>query len=346
LTRTERGNRPKNLERNSGAVSSWPELRFLSPIADTQARVSERRKRREAERAARKAAEKQRKAEVRRDAEGRAHLFVIHRDARGRPARLSLSRPLFHDDWQNGVTVAAASTAYGMLGQAPTLEGSVALGRNAMSATSKLAEAALSSSPAGELACRPGCAHCCHQAVGVSPPEVFVIHDHLLATRTPAELEAFDQRLRSADERTRGMSLTERLSPELPCPFLEQGRCSIYEVRPLACRGKNSLDATACERTLFEPEARADFISGKLAVPCYREPIRAFHAVSAGVQLALEELLRLHAEPLELTAAMRVLRDDPESVPRRWLSGEDPFAQARGGDASDDPRLRELSGRR
>ena len=117
-------------------------------------------------------------------------------------------------------------------------------------------------------------------------------------------------------------------------------------MRPLACRGKNSLDAAACERTLRDPEARAEFTAGKLAVPCYREPIRAFHAVAAGVQLALEELHRLHARPLELTAAMRVLRDDPEGIPQRWLVGEDPFAEARGGDPSDDPRIRELSGRR
>jgi hypothetical protein len=182
--------------------------------------------------------------------------------------------------------------------------------------------------------------------VGVSPPEVLAIHDHLLATRSTEELDAFDRRLRVADETTRGLSLAQRLSPDLPCPFLEQGECSIYEVRPLACRGKNSLDASACERTLREPEARADFMAGKLAVPCYREPIRAFHAVAAGMQLALEELHRLHAEPLELTAAMRLLRDDPEGVPRRWLGGEDPFAPARGGDTSDDPRIRELSGRR
>jgi Fe-S-cluster containining protein len=232
-----------------------------------------------------------------------------------------------------------------MLSQAPTVEGAAALGRNAMAATSKIAEAALSGSANG-LACRAGCAHCCYQAVGVSPPEALAIHEHLLATRSTEELDALDRRLRDADEKTRGMGLTERLSPELPCPFLEEGACSIYEVRPLACRGKNSLDAAACERTLHDAEARRAFIAGKLAVPCYREPIRAFHAVAAGLQLALEELHRLHAEPLELTAAMRLLRGDPEGVPRRWLAGEDPFEPARGGDTSDDPRIRELSGRR
>jgi hypothetical protein len=62
------------------------------------------------------------------------------------------------------------------------------------------------------------------------------------------------------------------------------------------------------------------------------------------MQLAVHELHGLAMLPLELTAAMRVALDDPEAVPRRWLAGEDPFAAARGGDTTADPRIRELAG--
>jgi hypothetical protein len=48
--------------------------------------------------------------------------------------------------------------------------------------------------------------------------------------------------------------------------------------------------------------------------------------------------------PLELTAAMRIMADDPETVSQQWLGGKDPFAAARGGDNSADPRIRKLSG--
>ena len=81
-----------------------------------------------------------------------------------------------------------------------------------------------------------------------------------------------------------------------------------------------------------------------MSVPCYLEPIRAFHAVTAGLQLALDQLQGLEVLPLELTAAMRIMADDPDTVPQQWLGGKDPFAAARGGDNSDDPRIRELSG--
>jgi hypothetical protein len=151
--------------------------------------------------------------------------------------------------------------------------------------------------------------------------------------------------VRAADDATRGMTAAERQSPALPCPFLEEGRCSIYEARPLSCRGTNSLDAAACERTLRDPEARAEFLAGALSLPCYLEPIRAFHAVTAGLQLGLGELHGLAVAPLELTAAMRIMADDPEGVPARWLAGEDPFEPARGGDNTDDPRIAAMAGR-
>jgi hypothetical protein len=177
-------------------------------------------------------------------------------------------------------------------------------------------------------------------------PEVFAIYQHLRATRTPVELASIVAHIRAVDDRTRGMTSADRVSPELPCPFLAQERCSIYEARPLACRGANSLDAAACERTLRDPDTRAQFLAGTFSVPCYLEPIRAFHAVTAGLQLAVHELHGLRMLPLELTAAMRILVDDPDAVPREWLAGADPFAAARGGDVTNDPLVRQLAGRR
>jgi Fe-S-cluster containining protein len=283
-------------------------------------------------------------APVRRDAQGRAHL-VIHHDEQGVPLRLVLSRPLFNQAWQNQVALSAADTAHGLLAAGHTPEQAVELGRSAMDGTSKIIDGLLRGAADRRLACRAGCAHCCHQQVGVSVPEVLAIYDHLRRTCARDDLEATVARIRDADDGTRGMTATERLSPDLPCPFLTDDRCSIYQVRPLACRGTNSLDEAACERNLRDPVARARFLAGEVSTPAYLEPIRAFHAVTAGLQLALDDLHGLEVAPLELTAAMRVLIDDPEGVPLRWLAGQDPFAAARGGDNSDDPRIRELIGR-
>lgn len=285
------------------------------------------------------------RAPFHRDRQGRTHL-IVHRGPQGRIKDITLSQPLFNDGWQNDVAVAAAKTVHEFWADGRSLDKAIELGRNAMAATSKIAEGALGRSPERRPACQSGCSHCCYQAVGVSPPEVFAIYDHLLATRTPDQLDADVRRIRDADDKTRGMTSAERLSPDLPCPFLQDEQCSIYEVRPLACRGANSLDAAACERNLRDPVARREFLAGTAAVPCFLEPIRTFHAVTAGMQLALQELHGLQVLPLELTAAMRTMIDEPETVPERWLAGEDPFKSARGADNTNNPLFRELSGRR
>lgn len=284
-------------------------------------------------------------AAVRRDGRGRTHL-VIRRDASGREVGLALAAPLFEETWQNEVALGAAASAHARLADGHTFDNAAAIGRDAMAGTSTIADGALARAPERPPACRAGCAHCCHQAVGVTPPEVFAIYDHLRETRTPRDLEAVLARVRAADDRTRGMPAAERISADLPCPFLRDERCSIYEVRPLSCRGTNSLDAAACERNLRDPAAHAEFVAGRASVPCYIEPIRAFHAVTAGVQLALDELHGLEAQPLELTAAVRLVADDPDGVAMQWLGGKHPFAPARGGDNTDDPNIGPLSGRR
>jgi len=309
--------------------------------------VSDKRKQKAARRAARKhAARKKQLGRAYRDASGRTHL-VVHRDPLGNVQGLTLAAPLFRERWQNEVATGAANTSHGMFASEASLEAAVALGQSVMEGTSTIVDGVLARAADGQrLACQLGCAHCCYQPVGVTAPEVFAIHDHLRARLSPDALAAVAERVHAADASARGKSAAERLSPELPCPFLQQDRCSIYEVRPLACRGKNSLDAEACERTLHDPSERAALLAGQRSVPCFLEPIRAFHAVSAGLQLALHELYHLRVAPLDLTAAMRVLLDDPEGVPERWLRGEDPFQAARGADVTGDPLIRELSGSR
>lgn len=79
-------------------------------------------------------------------------------------------------------------------------------------------------------ACRSGCSDCCSISVGV--------------LRTEAE----------AISRFTGRPMVEADGPEIgvrladlfvgrPCTFLKEGKCSIYPVRPLACRGQFNLDS-------------------------------------------------------------------------------------------------------
>jgi Fe-S-cluster containining protein len=269
---------------------------------------------------------KKHKHVARRAADGRVHL-ALHRDAAGN-SHLTLSTPVFADAWQNEVTLGAANTTLAMLGEAPSAELVVALAERAMAATSRLTEGLLSRASQGSVACKAGCDHCCHQSVGATAPEVFAIAAHLRSALTTEQLEAFKTQLTARAKLTRGLSADERFSPELPCLFLSQGSCSIYEVRPLVCRGMNSLDAVECERRLRDPEARAEFLALGAAGHCYLEPIRAAQSVSAGLQLGIAELYGLDMRPLDLTAALELLLSSTSALEGSWLRGGRPLETA------------------
>jgi Fe-S-cluster containining protein len=261
-----------------------------------------------------------------RDDGGRLHLSV-HRDAATGRRRLALDAALFDERWQDDVALSAAVTATEVLGDEPTLDRVLDLTRRAMAATSRLVDGFLAHAPVGSVACKAGCDHCCHVVVGVTAPEALVIVEQLKRSRSAPELARLMARIAAAHKRTRGLSSSERFRPEYPCVFIEGGRCSIYEARPLACRGMNSLDATECESRLRDPDARAEFAE-KGGGHLFVEPIRAFRAVSGGLQLALLELYHLDMRPLDLTAAMHLLLQTRHSLADRWMAGQRPFESA------------------
>lgn len=287
----------------------------------------------------------------------RVHLRLVSDPASGEQ-RLELAAPVFAEDWQNRLTLATANTAFGLLRQERSAASASHLGKKAMDATSTLTSSLLGRAPAGALACRPGCSHCCHQRVGVTVPEALAVASTLVATRTAAELRELRTRIERAYAATRGLTRDERNSPKHPCPLLEDGLCSIYEVRPLACRGVHSLDEQACSSRLHDRERRAAYERGELPGHSFVEPVRAVHAVSAGLQLGLHEGFGMDMRPLDLTAALFLLLggsapSEPASEPaselaaarvQGWLDGLPTFAEALGGDATDHQGQVELSG--
>jgi Fe-S-cluster containining protein len=108
------------------------------------------------------------------------------------------------------------------------------------------------------ISCQDGCAACCRMMVPLSPPEAFALREHLNGlpgverTRFTRRIEETRAALRHAGllESLVGLANTTKplsdadmdalnrtyYSLRLPCPFLEQERCSIYEHRPSACR--------------------------------------------------------------------------------------------------------------
>jgi Fe-S-cluster containining protein len=278
--------------------------------------------------ARRAAAERERRrVRANQDVQGRVHLS-LYRDRATGQERVTLQAPLFKEAWQNEIVAGAANTAHAILREGPSVARIAELARTVTAAMSRLSEALLANAPAGSVACRAGCDHCCHQVVGVTPPEAIAIVEHLKQTLSAEELDHVRAHVADCVERARGLASSERFSPQHPCVFLRSGSCSVYEVRPLSCRGMNSLDAEECATRLREPRARAEFLESGRGGKSYLQPIGGAQAVSAGLQLGASELYHLDMRPLDLAHAVHLLLGADESLAEQWLNGQQPFAAA------------------
>jgi Fe-S-cluster containining protein len=99
------------------------------------------------------------------------------------------------------------------------------------------------------LDCKAGCSYCCCKpGVLVSIPELLRILDHLQATFDAEAVSAVREGARRYARQLAGRSFDDPTDESVPCPLLSDGRCSVYEVRPLTCRGYNSTSVDACRQ--------------------------------------------------------------------------------------------------
>jgi len=168
--------------------------------------------------------------------------------------------------------------------------------------------------------CRSGCSACCCQMVPLTVPEAFFLRD-LVATLPPDRrreiLKRFDD---IAAELGKNGFYSRIMDPEnseddyqkialeyvylrLPCPFLEQDRCSIYPMRPLACREYHvTTPAEWCaDPRLHEIKS----LKPKVAVPVVLTRLSA-------------HLLELPARMIPLTLALRWAEDHLDLHRRAW----------------------------
>jgi Fe-S-cluster containining protein len=163
------------------------------------------------------------------------------------------------------------------------------------------------------VACKAGCYYCCDVYVSAQAPRIFAIADWLRANSP--DLDAEIARLTAADAAICGRDVDARAAAGLACPFLDEGKCGIYPVRPAACRGFFSLSLEACI-------AGARGESEEIPTPAH------IHQLRGAYEQALSAVLfhwRLPAAHYELTHGVLVALKEPDAE-ARWYDGEDVFA--------------------
>ena len=170
------------------------------------------------------------------------------------------------------------------------------------------------------VACRTGCAWCCHQDVDVSIPEAILIARRRAAAHCPGGRPSGAPAHRPAPIRVVG-----RARAGLPCPLLsEEKTCSVYAVRPFACRTLLSSDALRCE------DALKSAVSGKADV--YMKSYGVLQLVGcahrAGINAITRELGLQH-DDVSLVSALSQISDDKDTV-ERWMAGARVFTPRAG----------------
>jgi Fe-S-cluster containining protein len=176
-----------------------------------------------------------------------------------------------------------------------------------------------------DIACKNGCSWCCYKQVEVSPLEVFAIADYLKNKCDASYLKYLNTRLTELDTITNGLSPGARLNVKLPCAFLIDNSCSIYELRPLACRGGNSIDADLCRRHVEDMDSvnRDKEIHGS-PYWIHAVPFQIMRALREGMMAGINKY-KLGQEMLELTAATRIVLQNNSAL-ENWIRGEDIFS--------------------
>ena len=169
----------------------------------------------------------------------------------------------------------------------------------------------------GTLACRAGCTWCCYFTVDVRAAEVFRILDFVEQSFTPEEKARVYAEVRVNSAALRNLGEDERVTRNVKCPLLNEGRCTAYAARPQSCRNYHATNVAGCRQSYEEPEnldIDPDFAPG-----VYQAGGAHVEAVSAAMRKAGYDV-----NAYELNCALDAALSDP-GARERFESRLKPF---------------------
>ena len=172
-----------------------------------------------------------------------------------------------------------------------------------------------------QIDCRRGCSWCCYQQVLVNPAEMLLITDYIGRNFNDKMKKAILQRAIEKDEKVKSLPAEEALQQKIPCPLLLDGTCSIYPVRPMACRIYLSSSLDSCLREFHHPEKPDTYPR------LFDFPLHAGRMMNSGMIHYLSERgVTVYENRLE--KILRLLLEKPEKTDN-WLTGTEDFSEGR-----------------
>jgi Fe-S-cluster containining protein len=174
-----------------------------------------------------------------------------------------------------------------------------------------------------DIACSAGCSSCCHQRVPISGSEAFFIALYLNVVK-PRHGD-----LDRVAKQVSHLAPMQRWAREIACPFLVDRHCSIYSVRPGACRTHFSLSLNACKAAWKTRKSRQT-----VTIPFLGDPKLVGQMMISGSDYAMREAgWQFAVGDLEPMVQQAIQPDALEA----WLQGAPVFTET--------PQSVELNGR-
>ena len=162
--------------------------------------------------------------------------------------------------------------------------------------------------------CKMGCAWCCHQPVFALTHEILIIAEYIRRRFSKETIELFTEKAADKSAYTRKLTNRELMTNNQPCPLLRNGACSVYQVRPMACRIYLSSDVKSCVQKYNTPA------NPNVKPALFGFMLDAGRHLNLGFVTALDEKNIISKEsPLEW-----MLHDfiQDESLTQKWLKGD------------------------
>ena len=166
------------------------------------------------------------------------------------------------------------------------------------------------------IECRTGCAHCCQLRVVAFPHELIAIYLYIKKSFSPDKVLEIKSSVKKQFELIRRFTQDEHFTTNVPCPLLEDNKCSVYPVRPLSCAGYHSASEAACKYSNEHPEiveiekAHIPMVAG----------IKSVQEIQVYAVLAVLQAIGDDSEQYELIKSLHGIFQDP-TVIQRWVKG-------------------------
>jgi Fe-S-cluster containining protein len=161
------------------------------------------------------------------------------------------------------------------------------------------------------IACCAGCYYCCYLKVDVQPGEIFLIADFVRNRFPEVRRIKILNKAKENWKKIEPLTSEQHLNAALPCPLLEEGKCSVYSVRPNACRQAHSMRAEPCKKFVENPETSEEFAELITNVKA------ATSIISLGTSIAFEKA-GYDSQPYDLNAALIQALENPRAEKRWW----------------------------